>query len=215
MRSRGGSCRGLAHRDGRASLKARAGIATGSVVVGDMAGEVASERRSVTGATPNLAARLEALALPGEVVIGKARRRLLGGAVDLAEGGRHPWKGFAEPVAIWRVTRWKGSARRTAGPHCRLDGWAHHSISKTLEPAFTLEGARASALRDPPRRRRQSGFFFRKPSLSRRRKGRNRGSCAPQSASPVFEPVSPGAQRPAMCLRALTAGSPTSRTPPV
>jgi len=55
-----------------APLAARAGIATGPVVIGDMMGETVRERGAVAGATPNLAARLQGVAAPGEVVIHSA-----------------------------------------------------------------------------------------------------------------------------------------------
>ncbi len=51
-------------------LAARVGIATGLVVVGDLIGEGAAEEEAVIGETPNLAARLQALAEPGAVVVG-------------------------------------------------------------------------------------------------------------------------------------------------
>ena len=54
-------------------LQARVGIATGLVVVG---GEVVEH--DVAGDTPNLAARLQALAEPDAVVIAAGTRRLLG-----------------------------------------------------------------------------------------------------------------------------------------
>ncbi|MFQ5566831.1 MAG: adenylate/guanylate cyclase domain-containing protein, partial [Paracoccaceae bacterium] len=85
-------------------LAARAGVATGRVVIGDMMGEQAQERGAVSGETPNLAARLQGLAQPGEVIIDEATRRLAGGSIALADGGAHGLKGFAEPVAVWRVT---------------------------------------------------------------------------------------------------------------
>src|SRR6516225_9614209 len=59
-------------------LQARVGIATGLVVVGDLIGEGPAEERSVVGETPNLAARLQALAEPGAVVICHGLRRLIG-----------------------------------------------------------------------------------------------------------------------------------------
>src|SRR5205814_10286855 len=52
-----------------ATLQARVGIATGLVVVGDLIGEGSAQEQSVVGETPNLAARLQALAEPGAVVI--------------------------------------------------------------------------------------------------------------------------------------------------
>ena len=45
-------------------LEARVGIATGLVVVGDLIGEGSAQEQSVVGETPNLAARLQALAEP-------------------------------------------------------------------------------------------------------------------------------------------------------
>jgi Adenylate and Guanylate cyclase catalytic domain len=58
-------------------LQLRVGIATGLVVVGDLTGERDAGERDVVGETPNLAARLQALAEPGSVVIAAATRRLL------------------------------------------------------------------------------------------------------------------------------------------
>ncbi|MFI5002698.1 MAG: adenylate/guanylate cyclase domain-containing protein, partial [Reyranellales bacterium] len=50
---------------GGGALAARAGIATGLVVVGDLVGEGAAQESAVVGDTPNIAARLQALAEPG------------------------------------------------------------------------------------------------------------------------------------------------------
>lgn len=85
-------------------LIARAGVATGSVVVGDREGGASVEHGAVAGATPNLAARLQAEANPGEVVIHAATRRLIGEAFNLEDAGAVTLKGFAEPLQIWRVS---------------------------------------------------------------------------------------------------------------
>src|SRR6202040_2315621 len=45
-------------------LQVRIGIATGLVVVGDLVGEGAAQEQAVVGDTPNLAARLQGIALP-------------------------------------------------------------------------------------------------------------------------------------------------------
>jgi class 3 adenylate cyclase/predicted ATPase len=84
-------------------LQARVGIATGHVVIGDLISQGASDRDSVIGDTPNLAARLQALAEPGTVVISQATRRLIGGLFELDELGPQRLKGFAEPLTAWRV----------------------------------------------------------------------------------------------------------------
>ena len=81
------------------TLRARIGIASGQVVVGDLVGDAASESQAVSGQTPNLAARLQGIARPEQVVIGATTRQLIGGLFTLEDLGRHPLKGFAEPVA--------------------------------------------------------------------------------------------------------------------
>jgi class 3 adenylate cyclase len=92
--------RGIAAADPQ---KARIGIATGLVVVGDLIGEGEAQERGVVGETPNLAARLQALAEPGSVVIAPATRRLIGNRFQLRALGRHEVKGLAEPVEAWAV----------------------------------------------------------------------------------------------------------------
>jgi class 3 adenylate cyclase len=54
---------------GTEPLAVRIGIATGLVVVGDLVGEGSAQEQAVVGETPNLAARLQALAQPGQIVI--------------------------------------------------------------------------------------------------------------------------------------------------
>src|SRR6266436_5493795 len=68
-------------------FQARVGIVTGLVVVGDLIGEGSARERSVVGETPNLAARLQALAEPGAVVIGHGTRRLVGDLFEYRDLG--------------------------------------------------------------------------------------------------------------------------------
>jgi class 3 adenylate cyclase len=56
----------------------RVGIATGLAAVGDLIGEGAAQERGVVGETPNLAARLQALATPNTLVIAEATRWQIG-----------------------------------------------------------------------------------------------------------------------------------------
>ena len=83
-------------------LAARVGIATGLVVVGDLIGEGASQEEAVVGETPNLAARLEAIAEAGTVAIAPATRRLVGDLFELRDLGAHALKGFSEPIQVWQ-----------------------------------------------------------------------------------------------------------------
>jgi class 3 adenylate cyclase/predicted ATPase len=87
----------------RPPLRVRVGIATGLVVVGDLVGEGGSQEHAVVGETPNLAARLQALAEPDTVVIAGNTRRLLGELFEYRSLGRMSIKGFSEPVEVWHV----------------------------------------------------------------------------------------------------------------
>ncbi|WP_024520721.1 adenylate/guanylate cyclase domain-containing protein [Bradyrhizobium sp. Tv2a-2] len=84
-------------------LQVRVGIATGIVVVGDLIGGGSVQEHEVVGETPNLAARLQALAEPGTVVISSSTRRLTGGFFDYRDIGTVALKGFAETVQAWQA----------------------------------------------------------------------------------------------------------------
>jgi class 3 adenylate cyclase/predicted ATPase len=91
------------HASQATSLRVRVGIATGLVVVGDLLGEGAAQEEAVIGETPNLAARLQALAEPNTVVIADNTRRLLGGLFDYCDLGPLAIAGLDHPVHVWRV----------------------------------------------------------------------------------------------------------------
>ncbi len=86
------------------SLQARVGIASGLVAIGDLLGEGFAEKWTATGETPNLAARLQSLAAPGEVVVCDVTRQLLGNQFVCEDLGPRSLKGFSSPVQAWRVT---------------------------------------------------------------------------------------------------------------
>jgi class 3 adenylate cyclase/predicted ATPase len=86
-----------------APLRVRIGIATGPVVVGETGAGDASVPKMAVGETPNLAARVQGLAGPDELVIAAATRRLLGTGFDLEDLGEHALKGIVEPVRAFRV----------------------------------------------------------------------------------------------------------------
>ena len=98
-------------------LAVRIGIATGLVVVGDLSREGALREHAVVGDTPNLAARLQALAEPGTIVVAASTRRLLGDLFRLRDLGRHEVKGIAEPVAAWAVEGVSASESRFEAVH--------------------------------------------------------------------------------------------------
>ena len=88
-----------------APLQTRVGIATGLVVVGDLIGTGEAQERAIVGETPNLAARLQALAEPNTVVIADGMRRLLGNLFELDDLGQKDLKGIAGSVRAWAVLR--------------------------------------------------------------------------------------------------------------
>ena len=84
-------------------LSVRLGLASGLVVVGDLIGAGAAQERGVVGETPNFAARLQALAQPGTLVIAESTRRQIGALFELEDLGLQPLAGFAAPQRAWRV----------------------------------------------------------------------------------------------------------------
>jgi class 3 adenylate cyclase len=85
-------------------LAARVGIDSGAVVVS--AGN--QKEAAVFGDTPNIAARVQAAALPGTVVITDAVHRLVSGLFVVEERGAQPLKGIAQPVRLYRVVQPSG-----------------------------------------------------------------------------------------------------------
>jgi len=69
-------------------LQVRLGIATGSVVVGDLIGEGAAQEEVVVGPTPNLAARLQEAASPNALLIAAETYELAGSAFTCSDMGK-------------------------------------------------------------------------------------------------------------------------------
>jgi class 3 adenylate cyclase len=132
----------LATPGGGEPLKARVGIATGLVVVGDLVGEGAAREEAVVGETPNLAARLQGAAAPGAVVIADGTRRLLGEVFELRKRGPLRLKGFAQPVSGFHVL-----GERPAGSRfeARRSGRPPPMVGRDRELALVLERWRRAA----------------------------------------------------------------------
>jgi tetratricopeptide (TPR) repeat protein len=89
---------------GKPALNARIGIEIGPVVI-DAAGEI-------YGDAPNVAARVQALAEPGTVVVTARVQRQIAGLFVAEECGSHELKGMPEPVTLFRLVRASGGGRR-------------------------------------------------------------------------------------------------------
>src|SRR6202522_630603 len=98
-------------------LQVRVGIATGLVVVGDLIGSGEAQERGVVGETPNLAARLQAIAEPDTVVIAEGTRKLLGNLFELHDLGAKDLKGIAGPARAWAALRPSSAESRFEALH--------------------------------------------------------------------------------------------------
>jgi class 3 adenylate cyclase/predicted ATPase len=94
---------------GKPALNARIGIEIGPVVV-DAAGEI-------YGDTPNIAARVQALAESGTVVVTARVQHQVAGLFVVEERGSHELKGVPEPVTLYRIVRASGGGRRAGQRH--------------------------------------------------------------------------------------------------
>jgi class 3 adenylate cyclase len=101
----------------RAPLQSRVGVATGLVVVGDLIGSGSAQEQAVVGETPNLAARLQAIAEPNMVVIAESTRRLLGNLFELDDLGARDLKGIAGPMRAWAALRASSAEGRFEALH--------------------------------------------------------------------------------------------------
>ena len=90
---------------GKPQLQARIGLETGSAVV-DAAGEI-------YGDVANIAARVQALAEPGAVLITARVQRQIAGLFVAEERGTQTLKGVPDPKVLFRLIRASGGGRRS------------------------------------------------------------------------------------------------------
>jgi class 3 adenylate cyclase/tetratricopeptide (TPR) repeat protein len=100
-----------------AGLQVRVGIATGTVIVSELLINENPAEQAVVGETPNLAARLQALAEPGTVMICASTRRLTGGYFEYRDFGGLMLKGWSEPIQVWQVLGSSGVQSRFEAMH--------------------------------------------------------------------------------------------------
>jgi class 3 adenylate cyclase/tetratricopeptide (TPR) repeat protein len=109
----------LGEEIGAPELALRAGVLTGEAAVN----LAADGEGMVAGDLVNTAARVQAAAEPGSVLVGDATRRATAAAIAYEPAGEHELKGKAEPLSLFRalrVTAIRGGAR----------------VSGELEPPF-------------------------------------------------------------------------------
>jgi class 3 adenylate cyclase len=134
-------------------LRIRVGVNTGPVVVGFVGTDTAHEYTAM-GDTVNVAARLQAAARPGSVVVTEATRRFVASVTDAVDLGPLELKGKSESVHAWEITGLKVGAVRARG----LEGVRSPMVGRDgelgrLEAAFRIviagQGRVASVLGEP------------------------------------------------------------------
>ncbi len=86
-------------------MQVRIGINTGSVVVGDIGTGGAREHMAAVGDVPNIAARIQACADPGEVLIGKSTRAIVADKFEFESLGDHSLKGISQPIELFKLLK--------------------------------------------------------------------------------------------------------------
>jgi DNA-binding winged helix-turn-helix (wHTH) protein/predicted ATPase len=89
--------------DADVSIMCRIGIATGMVIVGDLAGAGGVWEHGTVGDAPDLAARLQVSAQPDTVTIEPGTWRLIGNLFDCRDLGTMDGNSDTEPTRRWRV----------------------------------------------------------------------------------------------------------------
>jgi class 3 adenylate cyclase/tetratricopeptide (TPR) repeat protein len=130
------------------AIEWRAGINTGPVVAGD----VTAGQRIVTGDAVNVAARLEAAAAPGEILLGAETYALVREAVSTEAVEPLALKGKSEPVPAWRLMDVSDAVGRHARPSDaplvgrlrpmrHMDDAFREAVEERICHLFTIVGA--------------------------------------------------------------------------
>src|SRR5262245_8117329 len=94
-------------------LAVRLGIHTGLVVVGEM-GSTGRQEQLALGETPNVAARIQGIAVPNTLVVSSTTYRLVEGYFTCESLGEHTLRGVSQPLNLYRV-------HGASGIHSRLE----------------------------------------------------------------------------------------------
>jgi class 3 adenylate cyclase len=145
---------GATHAAHGVPLQVRVGINTGPVVVGMVGTDIAREYTAM-GDAVNVAARMQAAAPPGGVLITAATHTFVAPLVDATDAGPLELKGKAEPVRAYRVNGLRAGAVSTRGlgtaVHSEMIG--RDAQLARLRDAFAIVRARqgrvASILGEP------------------------------------------------------------------
>jgi class 3 adenylate cyclase/predicted ATPase len=117
-------------------LAVRVGIASGVVIVGDLIGAGAAVEQPAIGVAPNLAARVQGVAGPNEIVVADVTYRLTQDNFGFEDLGQREFHGISEPVRIWRLVGERGGATEAA----TYGRWAQTSFANRSEQLDLARG---------------------------------------------------------------------------
>ncbi len=121
---------------GISDLQARAGIHTGEVLVAPVTAGGQERLPDVWGQVPNMAARLQAVGEPGQIIVSGNTAELVAGFFQLESLGSLTLKGIGHPVPAFRVLQRSGARNRLEArpltefiPRADASGWLHEQWS--------------------------------------------------------------------------------------
>lgn len=97
-------------------LRARFGVHTGMVVVADLGQGRQIEAAAIVGETTSIAARLQAAAMPGQVLVSAATARLAERSLHLEDRGLFTLAGLERPVQAFEAMGDRANGERAAAP---------------------------------------------------------------------------------------------------
>ena len=135
-------------------LRTRCGIATGLTVISELTAQGGQRERSAMGETPNMAARLQALAPPDGVMIAPLTRRLVGDRFEYRDVGTVTLKGFSHPVQVTQVLSERMAENRFTALHSTSSvlvgrGKEHATLQRLWKGASNRIGNAALVLGEP------------------------------------------------------------------
>jgi len=89
---------------GEQTIILRAGIATGFALAGDHEKARISGDVNIYGEVPNLAARIQDMAVPGTLLVSELTQSLAAGAFEFTQLPPTPLRGFSDSVSLWQAT---------------------------------------------------------------------------------------------------------------
>ena len=101
------------------SISVRVGIHAGLAVIADMGAGQSQQVRDVIGETPNVAARVQSMAMPGTVLMSGDAHRLCEGFIVSRSIGHRELKGVARSIELFEVMADTGASSRMDVAHAR------------------------------------------------------------------------------------------------